>query len=324
MSHLAATGEQQYPLPYFPISLFASVMGLTGLTLAYQRFEKVFEFNLGIGFTLWIVSNLLFLTISFFYFAKFLLHKEDVLKEFDHPVKFNFFPAISISFMLLSAATSPYAITLAKVEWVIGTVLHFFFTLLTLSRWILKEYKISYVNPSVFLPVVGNIIVPIYGSAIAPPEINWYFFSVGIFFWLILTVVVMYRMFFAEAIPQKLLPTLFILIAPPSVSFTSYYNLTGSIDSFAKVLFSVTLFYIFLILSMIGRFIRIPFFISWWAYTFPMCAATIASINYLRGTGQPFIMYLSYLLLFVTTLIVGTVFIRTIIGVFKNEICVPD
>ena len=37
-----------------------------------------------------------------------------------------------------------------------------------------------------FIPVVGNIIVPIAGVDDAPAEVSWFFFSFGLIFWIAL------------------------------------------------------------------------------------------------------------------------------------------
>ncbi len=76
-------------------------------------------------------------------------------------------------------------------------------------------------------------------------------------------VIIFNRIIFHMPLPVKLLPTLFILIAPPAVGFLSYINLTGELDAFAHVLYNFALFLTILLLSQLPRFARLPFFISW-------------------------------------------------------------
>ena len=84
---------------------------------------------------------------------------------------------------------------------------------------------------------------------------------------------------------MRLTPTLFILLAPPSVGFIAYLQLIGSLDAFARILYYTALFLSLLLASNALRFLRIPFFISAWAYSFPLAALTIATL--VMSTHQP-------------------------------------
>ena len=76
---------------------------------------------------------------------------------------------------------------------------------------------------------------------------------------------------------DKFIPTLFILIAPPAVGFIAYMKLAGELDAFARILYFAGLFLTMLMLIQVKRFAKLQFFLSWWAYSFPLVAITIAS-----------------------------------------------
>jgi tellurite resistance protein TehA-like permease len=42
-------------LQYFPISFFASVMGLSGLAIAFERYEQVFNSGSRVDFFCWLL-----------------------------------------------------------------------------------------------------------------------------------------------------------------------------------------------------------------------------------------------------------------------------
>jgi len=311
-------------LANFPVGLFTSIMGLCGLSLAYQRFEQVFGLCFGISANLLIISYAVFAMISAVYFLKLIKYTQQVVDEFKHPVKVCFFPAISISMLLLSAGTIDKLYNVAQYLWIAGSALQLAFTTIILSRWMNHSNEIVHLNPAWFIPVVGTIVVPIAGVDIAHREFAWFFFSIGLFFWLMLFSVIFYRIIFERQLPPQLMPTLFILVAPPSLGFISYTKMTGEMDSFARVLLYIALFIVVLLLSMAKKFTEINFFISWWAYTFPMCAVTIATTLAFKFTGVPFFFWLAAMLLMVTTIIVVIVVIKTLNAFWRNAICVPD
>lgn len=308
----------------FPINLFASVMGLAGLSIAYQRYSHVFSFPSWIGFSLLALASIAFIGISTIYIKKFFQYRVQVVEEFNHPVRANFFPAISISLLLLSIAFFELNFNLSLCLWMSGSLLHLLFTLLIIARWITKNHEITHSNPAWFIPVVGNILVPIVGVEFVNHEFSWFFFSIGLFFWLALFTIIFYRIIFHKPLVEKLIPTLFILIAPPAIGFLSYTKLIGSIDSFARFLLYIALFLTLLLFTMFPYFWRLKFFISWWAYTFPLCAVTIASINAFRLLHLTFFAYASTFLLGCASFAVAFVFYKTIQAFQQNTLCKPE
>lgn len=73
-------------------------------------------------------------------------------------------------------------------------------------------------------------------------------------FWLVLLTII-----FHEPLPERLTPTLFILIAPPVAGFISYEALTGQYDPFARVLYYAALFLTLLQFTQWRRFARLRF-----------------------------------------------------------------
>jgi tellurite resistance protein len=117
-------------------------------------------------------------------------------------------------------------------------------------------------NPAWFIPAVGNILVPIVGIIHAPAEISWFFYSIGFFFWIILLIIFFNRIIFHSPLPEKLLPTLFILIAPPAVGFVSLVKLTGEVGDFSKILYYFGLFLTLLLMFQFNIFKKIKFYLS--------------------------------------------------------------
>jgi tellurite resistance protein len=179
-------------------------------------------------------------------------------------------------------------------------------------------------NPAWFIPIVGNLIVPIAGKGFVSDEILYFYFSIGIFFWIVLFSIILNRIIFHNQFAPKFMPTLFILIAPPSIGFISYIKLTGSLDFFAQILFNLGLFFTILVFVMYKNFINIKFFISWWAFTFPMAAITLATILMYELTSKWFYGFLAYFLTFATTIIVILVAIATVKHMRKKEICIME
>lgn len=308
----------------FPIMMFAIVMGLSGLTIAYQKAAHLFHLTHLIPNVLAGLTSVVFIAIAITYTIKFIKYRTEVKEEFTHPVRINFFAAIPISLLLLSVMYHEINLQIATVLWWGGMLLQGYLTLHTISFWINKNVEIQFSNPAWFIPIVGNVLVPVGGVDIVNRDFLMYFFAVGIFFWIILLTIILNRIIFHHLLAQKFMPTLFIFIAPPAVGMISYVKLTGEFDLFASFLYNIGLFFTLLLLFMYKNFIKLEFFISWWAFTFPLTAMTIASILAHHMTGSSFCYYASIGLLTLATCVVAFVAYKTVYHMFKKEICVME
>ncbi len=311
-------------LQFFPVMMFAVIMGLAGLSIVYQRAHELLGFPsfLASAFSYFTIG--LFFIILFTYIIKFFKYKEEVRAEFAHPIRINFFASISISFVLISILFKSINTDISYILFLIGAILHLFLTFYTLSFWISKSLEMQHSNPAWFIPIVGNLIVPVGGVSYFPSSILMFYFSIGIFFWIIMLSIILNRIIFHKAFAAKFIPTLFIFIAPPSVGFLAYFKLTNDIDFFALVLFNIALFFTFLLFFMYKNFLNIKFFISWWAFTFPLATITLATLLILEQTKESFYIYLAYIFIFILSVVVSIVLYNTILHMFKKEICIME
>ena len=315
--------QESSRLKNFPVSWFSTVMGMTGFSIAWNRAEHFFTSGFCLSSLLLGLTTLWFFILCGIYTSKIFKYPDAVREEIQHPVKQAFVPTVSISLLLLSVAYLQQAPDFSFWLWSLGSALHLGLTLYVISSWIHhSRYEITHLNPAWFIPVVGNILVPIAGLQHAAPEISWFFFSLGLFFWPVLTAIIFYRLIFHAALPERLLPTLFIFIAPPALGCIAWFQLTGSIDSFARILYSVAGVFTLLLLSQINHFRRIPFFLSWWAYSFPLAAMTIATFLLAKATSQAAYLWLGGGLLALLSSLILLLLWLTLRAVLRREICV--
>ncbi|MFA7437641.1 SLAC1 anion channel family protein [Castellaniella sp.] len=313
-------------LQYFPIALFASVLGLAGLAIAWMKAQQLLGAPAVVSDAIRWFATLIWFSLLGFYLAKWMRFPAAVEEERNHPVKLNFFAAISIGLLLLAIVWSPSAPATAYWMWAAGAGAHLLFTLMTISIWLFRPpFQIQHLTAAWFIPTVGNIIVPIAGVHFAPVDISWFFFSVGIVFWLILFTVLVYRLFFHEQLPGKLQPTLFILIAPPAVGFLAYIALGGNgLDAFGRILYFTALFLTLLLAIQARRFLRIPFFLSAWGYSFPLAAITIATLEMGAQSGLAFYRVLGAGLLAVASIVIAILLVKTVQALAQGKVFIPD
>ncbi|KAA0916284.1 C4-dicarboxylate ABC transporter [Aquicoccus porphyridii] len=320
-----AKAEPVNRLEHYPVPLFGMVMGIAGLTLAMHAGEAAFGMGPQISTGLYLFTFVLFGLITAGYVAKAAIYPGAVVAEWKHPVRLLFFPAISISLLLLATATMPRNAGLAEGMWLLGMALQFVLTIAVVTSWIgTRSFQHGMLNPAWFIPAVGNVIVPVAGVPFGYVEISWYFMSVGLIFWLVLLTLVINRLIFHDPLPGRLQPTLVILIAPPAVAFVAWLHLTGEVDAFARILINGAYFFTVIVLVQLPRILRLDFTLSFWALSFPFAAATIASFRFAELTGSGAHRLVGGGLLIALCVIIMGLLWRTVRAALAGRICVPE
>ncbi|RAI45803.1 SLAC1 anion channel family protein [Rhodoplanes roseus] len=313
-------------LANFPISFFATVMGTAGLSLATHRLELLLGAGHLASLTLGAAAALLFVAVAAVYLAKIARHWDAVVAEWHQPVRLSFFPTVSISLLLLALVALPVDRTAAGILWTLGAVLHFGFSLSILSVWIgHRPFEPPHLNPAWFIPAVGNIIVPLAGVPLGHVEVCWFFFSFGVLFWIVLMALVFNRLIFHDPMTERLLPTLMILVAPPSIGFLAYFKLDGGIiDALARFFFYAALGLFLLVATQVGRMMKISFALSWWAYSFPLAALTTASAVFAEAVGGSVLVGIFVTLYALLATVIAMLVVATVRAVAGGEICRPE
>lgn len=301
-------------------------MGLAGLGHAWTVATPILAIPDAVGQILLALSAMVFVILLAVYAAKLVRYPRAVAAEFGDPVQISFFPTFSISLLLLAVAALPYSRGLAMGLWAVGAALQLVLALSIINLWITRNVDIRHTGPAWFIPVVGNIVVPQAGVPLGFIELSWFFFAVGIVFWIILFTIVLYRIIFHDQMPARFLPTLFILLAPPALGFIAYRQLTSgdeetaALDGTARVLIGMAFFVTMLLVSMAGSFRRVPFAISWWAYTFPSAAMAVAALEYHLAVGSDWTAAIAAVLLAAATLVILAVAWRTLRALFGGTL----
>ncbi len=318
----ADTGSR---LRHFPVSFFAMVMGYAGLTLGWKRAEVLFQPWFAVSCWLELLTAIAFVAVGVTYLQKVLAHRADVLEELRHPVKVNFFPTLSVAIILISLMIVERYFVAARVLWIVGTTAHLAFTVFVINAWIHRPgLELAQLNPAWFIPAVGNVLVPIAGVRFGHPELSWFFFATGVVYWVVLLTLVMHRLIFLPALPERLQPTLFILVAAPAASFLGYVALSGAVDGFARILYYAAVAFALLLASNAMRFLRARFYLSAWAYGFPTTALTVATLVMAQMTHEPALAWLGAALLALATVLIAALTVRTAIGLARRELLVPE
>lgn len=310
------------------MTLFATVMGIGGLSLSWRRASSVWALPDWPAEALFWLALGVFSLVAVFYLAKWARHPDAARDELRHPVRMAFVPTITIALLVLATAGQDLVPGAASAAWWAGAVGHLVLTVAVMSAWFgRRDIGLDEVTPAWFIPVVGNVITPLAASAIGSVELAWFSFGVGVVFWVALLPILLRRVLLhGRALPLKLLPTLAIFIAPPAVIGLSWLALTEPTDGdpVFRILFAATVMFTVMVLAQTPTLARVPFGLPWWATTFPMAAAAAIAITAAGRLPGPAYDVVAVALLSVATAVVAAVGALTVRAVAHRRICLPE
>ncbi|HUC16157.1 MAG TPA: SLAC1 anion channel family protein [Acetobacteraceae bacterium] len=328
MSESAVVFSQTRPrLEYLPVGLFGSVMGLTGLSVAWRlalarysgpEWLSLVAPMIGIG------AVIAFVAILTGYAVKLITAFSAVEAEFRHPIAGNLFGTALISLLLLPIVVASYSLILARALWIAGAIGMILFAWLIVSRWMSDRQQVAHATPAWIIPVVGLLDVPLALPTLGLPPIHGlivFTLAAGLFFAIPLFTLIFSRLLFEPPLPDALKPTLLILVAPFAVGYSTYSVTTGQTDLFAEALYMLTLFVLAVLLGQLRHLpVCCPFRVSWWAVSFPLAASAIAALRFAASEPGFIPDSIALALLALATLVIAGLSVRTLVGLVRGEL----
>ena len=318
----ASSAQAGASIRHLPVNLFASVMGLSGLALAWRLAHRSLAAPAFIGEAVGALAVLVFVLMAAGYLAKLARHPDVVLAEFRHPVGGNFFGTIAISLLLLSALIEPYSASTAHALWTLGAVGAFVLAFIAVSRLLKGQLDASLVMPAWLLSGVATLDIAVTGRDMPmawAPEMNLIAGALGAMLAPVLFVMIVSRLVHREPLAPAVTPSLMMLVAPFEVGFLAYSNLVGGVDRFAAVLFYFGLFLFLVIAPKVFR-PSIAFSPAWWGISFPMAALASAALKYADHAGGMGLQLLAIVLLGALSVALAVLFVRTVRIVVNGQL----
>ena len=311
-------------LQHLPLPLFAAPMGTGGLGMAWREAARGLGAPAFIGEALLLLAAVLWLLLAGLHLARAVRHPEALLADLRHPVRAAFAGAISIGVMIMAGALTPYAPGLAAPLWLVGVAAHLGMAVWTVRGLLGAPRQAAVLTPPLLIPLVGNILAPVFGAPLGFPLLNWMLFGIGALLWAMLQPLLLNRLILGPPLPGALRPTLVIFLAPPAVGALSLAALTGGFGPAPLACLGLALLVAAVMLTLLGEFWRAPFAMSWWGWTFPSAAFAIAVQVAARAHPAPWQPPLLWLVLLAVSGIVALVCVATLRHLASGRLLQPE
>ncbi|XP_010915756.1 S-type anion channel SLAH2 isoform X1 [Elaeis guineensis] len=316
----------------FPISSFGMCLGVSSQailwkTLATSSSTVFLHVSPIINLVLWCISLALMGTVAFIYSLKIIFYFEAVRREYYHPIRVNFFFAPWITCLFLTLGLPPIvAVNLHAAVWYVLMAPILCLELKLYGQWMSggKRRLSKVANPSNHLAIVGNFVGALLGASMGLKEGPIFFFAVGLAHYSVLFVTLYQRLPTNETLPKELHPVFFLFVAAPSVASMAWATIAGEFDYSSRIAYFIALFLYVSLAVRINFFRGFRFSLAWWAYTFPMTGASIATIRYSAEVKNVFTQSLSVALSGISALTVIALLVSTIIHAFVLNDLFPN
>lgn len=208
-------------LEHLGLIWFVPVMGLAGLALAWHQAAALFG---SAGTTaarlLGALAALVFGVLLVLTLWRLARWPRGLRLEWMHPVRYVFTAAVPVSLILLAtvgvALLGPAPVW--EALWWLGAAAQALLTLAVLVRWWrLRAARWPGVTPGLLIPVVGNVLVPLAGLPLGHGQWSVLQWSLGAVLWPVVLVMLVMRQQRIGPWPDRLRPSVFVLVAPPAV-----------------------------------------------------------------------------------------------------------
>ncbi|WP_082502730.1 SLAC1 anion channel family protein [Methylobacterium sp. Leaf100] len=309
---------------YLPVGLFASVMGLTGLSFAWRLAEARYGAPAVLADAIGWAAVAAFVAMTLGYAVKLVTAPDAVLAEFRHPIAGNLFGTLLISLLLLPIVLAPIHLRLAQGMWILGAVGMLVFAWAIVTRWLSERQVAAHATPAWIVPAVGLLDLPLALPSLGLPHTHGVMvlgLSVGLFFAVPLFTMIVSRLLFDAPLPSALQPTLLILVAPFAVGFSTYVTTTGTVDLFAEALYALMLFMLAVLMPRLRHLPRsCPFRVSWWAVSFPLAASATTALRFAAAEPGLATDAVAVMLLAGSSIVILGLLARTLLGLAKGEL----
>lgn len=249
-----------------PLAVSGTLLAILSLgNLLNNYYIKTITFSLGL------LIIIILLLKAFFY-------RESIIKELTNPIVLSTSGTFSMALMVLSTYIINYSYAFAMIIWISGVLLHVFLIIYYTYYYVINNFDIENYYGSLWVVYIGLTMAAISGGILELTSFSWIFFVFGFCVMIPTTLLVSYRYINYPVKIDANKPLICIYTAIFNILTVGYYYTFNPINNaFITLLYMIGLcLYVFSLYEAL-KYIKLPFYPSFSAFTFPFVISAISS-----------------------------------------------
>ncbi len=246
---------------------------------------------------------------------KLIMYPGTFKEDMKNPITASISGTFSMALMLLSGYAKPYVGNSAVYLWYFAILLHAVLIVYFTFKFMLK-LDIKKVFTSYFIVYVGIVVASVNAPVFGKTNIGTGLFWFGFVALVLLLVLITYRYVKYKEIPEPAKPLFCIYTAPVSLCLAGYIqSVAVKSKGFIIAMAIIAAIIYVIVLINLPRLLKLKFYPSYAAFTFPMVISAIAMKNTMAclaklGSPVPFLKYVVLVETIIATVLVVYTLIR--------------
>ncbi|HML83255.1 MAG TPA: SLAC1 anion channel family protein [Thiomonas arsenitoxydans] len=258
-------------------------------------------------------------------------HASDWLADVRHPVRHSVLALVPMAMLVIAG----FAVQVlgANNVWMAGFWMFGALAQLAATVWVFHRLRQSAatdkgsnwagITPALFLAAAGNVVVPFAGVALGFQIWSVAQWTIGALFFVVVQVLFMVRVTAFGRLPRKLLPMLFITVAPPAAGGLGLAQLGAPVEALEGA-WGIALFFVILSFLSFKPMMQEAFTIGHWALSFPLAAFAGLSMHLALMTQNGAMQTFAILALALASVIIGWLTLATARGLRDGSLLAPE
>jgi len=297
------------PTERIPLNTLAIPFGVSGLAETWTFAGAYLDFSQWLSVALWSSAAVTWLWVLGAHIRRGAIVRIPLREQLAHPAQGPIAALGHVVFILLGVAIGPYSLITAQIIIGVGIVVAIVFAGWFIGKVLRGGIPVDAVHGGYFLPTAAGGYIASYASA----SLGWSGLAAGLFWfatlgWVVTFCLLTARLALRPALPDALVPTLAILVAPPAVGGLAWFEMHPHVIDTAQSFLGITLVVMLLAqLVLLGMYRRIRFTLGFWSFTFPFAAVGSYGIAWLTALNVPGGQVIAVLLALAVTVLVLTI-----------------